>query len=117
MASPSRRGSQLTFSFHRYQLIRADFPGGQITTDASLLPLPFDERHSLTCDPAARLGDPRQDDRVRHSSTPPNRPRSPNPRPSSSPRPSLVRKMPAPRGMQRLCSQHTLPAVVNSLLY
>lgn len=58
---------QLTFSFHRHQLIRADFGGGQITSDAGLLLLrAFDERHHLTRDLADRLSDPRQDDRVRH---------------------------------------------------
>jgi len=60
---------QLTFSFHRHHLIRADFFGGQITSDAGLLPLrAFDQRHQLTHDWASRLGDPREDDRVRHAS-------------------------------------------------
>ena len=58
---------QLTFSFHRHRLIRADFSGGQITSDAGLLPLrAFDERHHLTRDCAACLLDPRQEDRVHH---------------------------------------------------
>jgi Transposase DDE domain group 1 len=58
---------QLTFSFHRHRLIRADFSGGQITSDAGLLPLrAFDERHHLTRDCAACLSDPRQEDRVHH---------------------------------------------------
>jgi Transposase DDE domain group 1 len=58
---------QLTFSFHRHHLIRADFSGGQITSDAGLLPLrAFDQRHHLTCDWAACLRDPRQEDRVHH---------------------------------------------------
>ena len=58
---------QLTFSFHRHHLIRADFSGGQITSDAGLLPLrAFDERHHMTRDWAACLRDPRQDDRVHH---------------------------------------------------
>ena len=30
---------QLSFSFYRHRLIRADFSGGQITSDAGLLPL------------------------------------------------------------------------------
>ena len=60
---------QLTFSFHRHQAIRADFSGGQITSDAGLLPLrAFDQRHHLTRDWAAGLTDPRQHDRLRHDS-------------------------------------------------
>ena len=60
---------QLTFSFHRHQLIRADFSGGQITSDAGLLPLrAFDQRHRLTGDLAQLLSDPRDDDRVQHDS-------------------------------------------------
>src|SRR5271167_2333361 len=58
---------QLVFSFYRHQPIRADFSGGQITSDAGLLTLrAFDQRHHLTPELAARLSDPRQDDRVRH---------------------------------------------------
>src|SRR5271169_1719623 len=58
---------QLVFSFYRHQPIRADFCGGQITSDAGLLPLrAFDQRHHLTPELAARLSDPRRDDRVRH---------------------------------------------------
>ena len=60
---------QLSFSFYRHQPIRADFSGGQITSDAGLLPLrAFDQRHHLTSGLAARLGDPRQEERVRHDS-------------------------------------------------
>ncbi|PYV71519.1 MAG: hypothetical protein DMG96_28615 [Acidobacteria bacterium] len=60
---------QLNFSFYRHQPIRADFSGGQITSDAGLLPLrAFDECHHLTRDLAALLSDPREDDRVRHDS-------------------------------------------------
>src|SRR2546421_8620398 len=60
---------QLRFSFYRHQLLCADFAGGQITSDAGLLPLrSFDQHHRLTSDWAARLSDPRQDDRVRHDS-------------------------------------------------
>src|SRR5438876_1439349 len=60
---------QLSFSFYRHQPIHADFSGGQISSDAGLLPLrAFDERHHLTRDLAARLSDPREDDRVRHDS-------------------------------------------------
>ena len=58
---------QLTFSFYRHQPIRADFSGGQITSDAGLLPLrAFDQRHYLTRDWATCLSDLRQDDRVSH---------------------------------------------------
>ena len=60
---------QLTFSFYRRQLIHADFSGGQITSDAGLLPLrAFDQRHGLTRALAQHLKDPRQGGRVRHSS-------------------------------------------------
>ena len=60
---------QLSFPFYRHQPIRADFSGGQITSDAGLLPLrAFDDRHHLTRDWAACLSDLRQDDRVRHDS-------------------------------------------------
>ena len=61
--------SQLTFSFYRHQPIRADFSGGQSTSDAGLMPLrAFDQRHHLTCDWGAGLSDPRQHDRLRHDS-------------------------------------------------
>ena len=61
--------SQLNFSFYRHQPIRADFSGGQITSDAGLLPLrAFDQRHGLTRELAEHLRDPRQGGRVRHSS-------------------------------------------------
>jgi hypothetical protein len=60
---------QLAFSFYRHQSIRADFSGGQITSDAGLLPVrAFDQRHHLTRDLAAGLSDPRQHDRLRHDS-------------------------------------------------
>ncbi len=60
---------QLTFSFYRHQPIHADFSGGQISSDAGLLPLrAFDERHHLTRDLATLLSDPREDERVRHDS-------------------------------------------------
>ena len=60
--------SQLVFSFYRHQPIRADFSGGQISTDAGLLPLrAFDQRHGLTLGLAERLNDRRVDERVRHS--------------------------------------------------
>jgi Transposase DDE domain group 1 len=60
---------QLSFSFYRHQPICADFSGGQITSDAGLLPLrAFDQRHHLTGDLVRLLSDPRDDDRVRHDS-------------------------------------------------
>ena len=60
---------QLSFSFYRHRAIRADFSGGQITSDAGLLPLrAFDERHHLSQDWAALLRDGRQEDRVQHDS-------------------------------------------------
>jgi hypothetical protein len=56
---------QLPFSFYQHRAIRADFSGGQITSDAGLLPLrAFDERHHLTGDWAALLDDPRREDSV-----------------------------------------------------
>src|SRR6202162_747898 len=59
---------QLSFSFYRHHPIRADFSGGQISTDAGLLPLrAFDQRHGLTLGLAERLNDRRLDERVRHS--------------------------------------------------
>lgn len=59
---------QLVFSFYRHRPIRADFSGGQISSDAGLLPLrAFDHRHGLTRDLVERLSDPREDERVRHS--------------------------------------------------
>ena len=63
----SRYIPQLSFSFYRHRAIRADFSGGQITSDAGLLTLrAFDERHHLTRDWAALLGDRRQEERVQH---------------------------------------------------
>src|ERR1044071_3584190 len=60
---------QLSFSFYRHQPIHADFSGGQITSDAGLLPLrAFDEGQHLSRDLAALLHDPREDERVRHNS-------------------------------------------------
>ena len=60
---------QLSFSFYRHQPVLADFSGGQITSDAGLLPLrAFDQCHHLTRNVAELLSDPRQDDRVRHDS-------------------------------------------------
>ena len=61
-----RRISQFRFSFYR-KPVQMDFSGGQITSDAGLLPLrAFDERHHLTCDWAALLDDPRCGERVQH---------------------------------------------------
>ena len=60
---------QLSFSFYRHQPVLVDFSGGQLTSDAGLLPLrAFDQHHHVTQDWAALLSDPRQDDRVRHDS-------------------------------------------------
>src|SRR5499425_2792336 len=59
---------QLFFSFYRHRAIRADFSGGQITSDAGLLPLrAFDQRYGLTRSFAELLGDSREEERVRHS--------------------------------------------------
>jgi Transposase DDE domain group 1 len=59
---------QLSFSFYRHRSIRADFSGGQITSDAGLLPLrAFDQRHGLTCGLAECVGDDRDDSRVSHA--------------------------------------------------
>ena len=60
--------SQLLFSFYRHRRIRADFSGGQISSDAGLLPLrAFDQRYGLTRDLAEHVCDPREEERVRHS--------------------------------------------------
>src|SRR6202790_4640874 len=62
---------QLPFSFYRHRSIRADFSGGQITSDAGLLPLrAFDQRHGLTRGLAECIGDDREDSRVRHPGLP-----------------------------------------------
>jgi hypothetical protein len=59
----SRYIPQLSFSFYRHRAIRADFSGGQITSDAGLLPLrAFDQRHGLTRDLSKWLHDPREDE-------------------------------------------------------
>jgi len=61
--------TQLSFSFYRHQPVLADFSGGQITSDAGLLPLrAFDQHHGLTRGLAQLLRDPRDDDRVCHDS-------------------------------------------------
>ncbi len=61
----SRYIPQLSFSFYRHRSIRADFSGGQITSDAGLLPLrAFDHRHGLTRGLAQRVCDPREEERV-----------------------------------------------------
>ncbi len=45
------RISQFRFSFYRNRPVHCDFSGGQITSDAGLLPLrAFDEQHHLTRD-------------------------------------------------------------------
>jgi Transposase DDE domain group 1 len=59
---------QLSFSFYRHRPIRADFSGGQISSDAGLLPLrAFDQRYGLTRGLAEHLCDPREEERVGHS--------------------------------------------------
>jgi len=59
---------QLPFSFYRSKPIQVDFCGGQISSDAGLLPLrAFDQRHGLTLSLAERLRDAREDKRVHHS--------------------------------------------------
>ena len=58
--------SQFSFGFYR-KPIECDFCGGQITSDAGLLPLrAFDERHHLSRDWAALFDDPRCGERVQH---------------------------------------------------
>src|SRR6201998_2098137 len=60
---------QLPCPSPQHRAMRADFSGGQITSDAGLLPLrAFDERHHLTRDWAALLSDPRDDQRLCHDS-------------------------------------------------
>src|SRR5712692_7893833 len=60
---------QVVFSFYRHRAVQCDFSGGQITSDAGLLPLrAFDERHHLTRDLAPSLRDPRQGNRLHHDS-------------------------------------------------
>ena len=57
---------QLSFSFYRHRAIRADFSGGQITSDAGLLPLrAFDQRYGLTRGLAERVCDDRDGGRAR----------------------------------------------------
>ena len=64
----SRYIPQLSFSFYRHRPIRADFSGGQITSDAGLLPLrAFDHRHGLTRGLLQCVCDSREEERVRHS--------------------------------------------------
>jgi hypothetical protein len=59
---------QLAFSFYSHRKIRADFSGGQISTDAGLLTLRhFDQRHRLTADLQDTLMDPRDPERIDHT--------------------------------------------------
>lgn len=59
---------QLLFSFHSQRKIRADFAGGQISSDGGLLPLrQFDQRYRLTADLGKVLSDPRDTERTRHA--------------------------------------------------
>jgi hypothetical protein len=60
--------SQLSFSFYSFQRVRADFSGGQITSDAGLLPLrAFDEQRRYTARLAECFQDGRDPERVEHS--------------------------------------------------
>jgi DDE family transposase/integrase-like protein len=59
---------QLNFSFYPSKRIQVDFCGGQISSDAGLLPLrAFDQRHGLTLRLTELVSDPREDERVHHS--------------------------------------------------
>ena len=63
----SRYIPQLSFSFYRHRTIRADFSGGQTTSDAGLLPLrALDQRHGLSRGLAECICDDRDDTRVSH---------------------------------------------------
>lgn len=60
--------SQLTFSFYQHRDLRADFSGGQLSSDGGLLPLrAFDQRHRLTASAAEVLLDRRDPSRIEHS--------------------------------------------------
>ncbi len=60
--------AQFRFSFHRNRPIVAQFDGGQISSDAGLLPLrQFDVRHRLTSGWAAALSDSRLPERQHHT--------------------------------------------------
>jgi hypothetical protein len=59
---------QLSFSFYSHRFIRCQFSGGQISSDAGLLPLRgFDQRHRLTADLAKVVSDDRDSERIEHS--------------------------------------------------
>jgi hypothetical protein len=59
--------AQLNFSFYRAKPIHVNSCGGQITSDAGLLPLRVsDQRHGLVLSLAERVSDPCEDGRVRH---------------------------------------------------
>lgn len=60
---------QIAFRFYSRKTVVGDFTGGQISSDAGLLPLRvFDERHGLTASAATILTDARDPDRVQHTS-------------------------------------------------
>jgi DDE family transposase len=60
--------SQLRFSFYQHGPVRTDFSGGQITSDAGLLPLrAFDERRRYTARLAEGFQDGRDPERIEHS--------------------------------------------------
>jgi hypothetical protein len=61
--------AQFLFSFYQNRPVVVQFDGGQISSDAGLLPLrQFDERHGLTASWAAALGDARLPERLQHTS-------------------------------------------------
>jgi len=60
--------SQLTFSFYPHCRIQADFSGGQLSSDAGLLPLrAFDQRYRLSASAAEQLLEGRDPERLEHS--------------------------------------------------
>lgn len=60
--------TQLTFSFHSRKSVVADFSGGQITSDAGLLPIrELDHRLGWTARAASILVDPRQAAKTEHA--------------------------------------------------
>jgi hypothetical protein len=62
------RPAQLTFNFHACKDVVADFHGGQISSDAGLLPLiELDRRLGWTEQAARCLTDPRQQSKVKHT--------------------------------------------------
>jgi hypothetical protein len=59
--------AQLAFSFHYSTTVVADFKGGQISSDAGLLPLrELDDRLGWTAAIASCLNDPRDPAKIEH---------------------------------------------------